>query len=164
MELVYVGKIVNTHGIKGEIRVKSDFELKSRVFEVGKEIVIANKTYVIASYRVHKGFDMITLEGFDDINQVLPFKGKGLFIRRDYLDLGDKDYILEDLIGCDIILNDEVLGRVTDYQTGMNQLLIVNFNNKTYYIPLNGDFIKSVDASNNKIFVNEDIKGLIIWR
>lgn len=162
MELVYVGKIVNTHGIKGEIRIKSDFELKSQVFEVGREVVIANRTYVIKSYRIHKEFDMITLEGFDDINQVLPFKGKGLFIRRDFLNLGKDDYILEDLLGCNIILNDELLGKVIDYQTGMNQLLIVSYNDKNYYIPLNGDFIDHVDVDNEKIFVTEGVRGLIL--
>lgn len=162
MELVYVGKIVNTHGIKGEIRVKSDFELKSRVFEVGKEIVIANNTYKITSYRIHKEFDMITLEGFDDINQVLPFKGKGLFIRRDFLELNDDDYILEDLLGCDIILDNEILGKVADYQVGMNKLLNIKYNDKTYYIPLNGNFIKKVDVLENKIYVDESVKGLIL--
>ena len=40
MDLVYVGKIVNTHGIKGELRIKSDFEKKDLVFKVGGKIII----------------------------------------------------------------------------------------------------------------------------
>ncbi len=162
MDLVYVGKIVNTHGIKGEIRIKSDFELKSRVFVVGMEVVIANKTYVIKSYRVHKGFDMITLEGIDDINQVIPFKGKGLFIRRDFLELKNDEFILEDVIGLEVICNEESLGHIKDYQTGPNSLLIVSYLNKNYYIPLSGDFIQRVDVLNNKIYVEEKTKGLIL--
>ena len=56
MEYLYLGKIVNTHGIKGEIRILSDFKYKSDVFKIGNNLYIGkNKIQeVINSYRVHK--------------------------------------------------------------------------------------------------------------
>ena len=68
MQKVYVGKVVGTHGIKGEIRIISDFQFKDKVFVVGNSLVINDKDYVIRSYRKHKNFDMVTLNDYNDIN------------------------------------------------------------------------------------------------
>ena len=57
MNKIVIGKYVNTHGIKGEIRIKSNFIYKDRVFRVGNEIII-DKPYIIASYRIHKDYDI----------------------------------------------------------------------------------------------------------
>lgn len=161
MEKVFIGKIVNTHGIKGEFRIKSDFEMKEKVFKIGNKIIIKNNTYEIASYRVHKGYDMITLTGFYDINQVIPFKGLNVFFNREDLELGNTDYILEDLIDMELYLDDELIGKAVDYTTGQNPLLCVK-NEKTFYIPLKGNFIKEVDLDNKRIKVSENVRGLML--
>ena len=62
MEKVYVGKIVSTHGIKGEIRILNHFNFKDKVFKIGNKLIIDDKEYEIKSHRVHKGFDMVTLD------------------------------------------------------------------------------------------------------
>ena len=56
MNKVYIGKIVNTHGIKGEIRLLSDFPFKDKVFVVGNNILVDDIEYKINSYRRHKMF------------------------------------------------------------------------------------------------------------
>lgn len=161
MEKVFVGKIVNTHGIKGEFKIKSDFERKTSVFKIGNSVIINNNTYEIASYRIHKGLDMITLKGFDNINQVLPFKGLNIFINRDLLDLQDDEYIFEDLIGMKIILDREILGVVDDYTNDINPLLYIK-GKKDFCIPIKGNFIDHVDKDNCEIIVNSEVKGLIL--
>ena len=163
MDNVFVGKIVNTRGIKGEIRILSDFELKDQVFKVGKTVIINHQEFIIKSYRVHKNFDMITLEGFDDINQVLPFKGLSLFVKRSDLNLDENDYLLEDLIGMKVQVNEEELGVVEDYNRGQNSLLHISYKDKKYYIPLNETFIEKIDLVNNKILAKEMVKELILW-
>ena len=62
MNKIFIGKVVSTHGIKGEIRILSDFPYKDKVFIVNNKIIIDDKEYIIKSYRVHKGYDMVTLE------------------------------------------------------------------------------------------------------
>lgn len=161
MEKVFVGKIVNTHGIKGEFKIKSDFERKKDVFKVGNQVIIDNNTYEIASYRIHKGLDMITLKEFNDINQVLPFKGLNLFVNRELLDLKDDEYILEDLIGMKVVFEDQILGVVEDYTNDVNPLLYIK-GNKDFAIPIKGDFIISVDKEKKEIYVKSETKGLII--
>lgn len=160
MDLVYVGKIVNTHGIKGELRIRSDFEKKEMVFKVGNKIIIDNDEHVIRSYRYHKIFDMITIDEYTNINDVLCYVGKNVYVSRDSLNLHDKDYLLSDLIGLNVVFNDTVYGIVSDYSNDLNPLLKIKYD-KNYYIPINSNFIKSVDLENKIIYV-DDIEGLII--
>ena len=77
MEYIYIGKIVNTHGIKGEVRILSKFKYKSRVLKKYFKVYIgpSKEEQIINSYRPHKQFDMITLEGITNINEVLKYKG-----------------------------------------------------------------------------------------
>lgn len=159
MDLVYVGKIVNTHGIKGELRIKSDFEKKDLVFKVGNKIIIDNEEHVIRSYRFHKIFDMITIDKLDNINDVLCFVGKSVYVSRNSLKLNIDDYLLSDLIGLNVIFNDTIYGIVKDYSNDLNPLLQIE-HDKIYYIPINSNFIKFVDLENKNIIV-ENIEGLL---
>lgn len=161
MDNVFVGKIVNTHGIKGELRIKSDFEFKSKVFKVGNALIIRGQEYIIKSYRVHKEFDMVTFDGYDNINEVLHLKGLNVFVNRNVLELDEDDYLLSDLIDLEVLLDNEIIGRVSDYTTGANRLLCISGDNN-FYIPLKGDFIIDVDINNKKIVVNENVRGLML--
>ena len=66
--MLKIGKFVNTHGIKGEIRIKSDFSRKDLIFKKGNYIYINNNKFLIKSYRVHKNYDMLTFDGINNIN------------------------------------------------------------------------------------------------
>ena len=63
-DYVCIGKIVNTHGIKGELRILSDFELKNKVFKKGVNLYVGpeKQEFTITGYRHHKMFDMVTLK------------------------------------------------------------------------------------------------------
>ena len=160
MDLVYIGKIVGTHGIKGEIRIKSDFEKKELVFKPNNKIIIDNNEHVIRTYRYHRIFDMITIDDFDNINDVLCFVGNNVYVSRDSLNLKNGDYLLNDLIGLNVVFNDTIYGIVKDYKNDNNPLLSIEYD-KNYYIPINSNYIKFVDLDNKKIIV-DDIEGLII--
>lgn len=160
MDLVYVGKIVNTHGIKGELKIRSDFEKKELVFKIGNKLIIDKDEHTIRTYRYHKIFDMVTLDDYDNINDVLCFVGKNVYVSRVSLKLSNKDYLLSDLIGLSVVFNDTVYGIVKDYSNDLNPLLQIEYE-KNYYIPIKGNYIKNVDLINKEIVV-ENIEGLII--
>ena len=153
MNKVVLGKYVNTHGIKGEIRIKSRFPYKFKVFMVNNEIIIDNKTYVIKSYRVHKDYDMVTLAGIDSINMI-PFpKNTKVYIDRDKY-LTKKDYLDSDLIGF-IVYNSKIEREVLD-------ILFINdkkklIQTKEGYIPF--ELVKNIDLENKRILI-EDVDGL----
>lgn len=153
MNKVILGKYVNTHGIKGEIRIKSNFPYKSKVFQINNEIIINNSTYVIKSYRVHKGYDMITLEGINSINDIPFMKNTKVYIDRDkYLD--KKDYLDSDLIGF-IIYNSKIEKEALDivYLNDKKKLIKTNDG----YIPF--ELVKDIDLNNKRILV-EEVDGL----
>lgn len=163
MNLIYIGKIVNTHGIKGEVRLLSNFEEKDLIFKEGFKVYIGsmNEEETINTYRHHKQFEMISFKGINDINLVLKYKGKKVYINKDDLNLKDDEYLLEDLIGMKIINNEEQLGTVTDiYDTKAGKLLYISFA-KNYYIPYNSNYIKQVDVRRKEI-QTENVKDLIL--
>ena len=162
MNFIKIGKLVNTHGIKGEVKILSDFTKKELVFVPGFTIYLGNKKtpFKITGYRYHKIFDMVTFAGIRDINDVLEYKGLEVFINREDLDLNN-DYLLEDLDGLSVVENQRTLGKVKEimYNNGNNLLSITGEFN--FYIPLKGDFIKQVNLE-NKVIEVENTEGLII--
>ena len=163
MDYVYIGKIVNTHGIKGELRIRSNFDKKDIVFKPGFTLYIGegHVPEKITTYRVHKEFDMVTFEGYNNINQVLNYLKLNVYIKRSDLELNQDEYILDDLIGLNVVESGETLGKVSEIvYNGINVLLSISGENN-FYIPKNGNFIKKVDLENGIIEV-KDAKGLIL--
>ena len=161
MDKVYIGKIVNTHGIKGEIRILSDFLYKDKAFKVGTNIIINDVTYKINSYRKHKQFDMVTLDGFNDINQVLFLMKKKVYKKRDELKLNSSEILDEDLIKYKVFDENENDGIIEEifYASPTNKILRVKFQ-KEVLIPYNSPMIKKIDTNNKTIKV-ELIEGMI---
>ena len=163
MKYLYVGKIVNTHGIKGELRIRSNFEKKDLVFKPGMTLYIG-EGYVkekIVTYRPHKEFDMVTFEGYNNINQVLNYLKLNVYVNKDDLSLKKDEYILEELIGLDVVENGEKLGKVYDIVYNSSNILLGIEAEKNFYIPNNPNFIKKVDLERKEIIV-ENTKGLIL--
>ena len=163
MDYIYIGKIVNTHGIKGELRIRSNFELKDVVFKPGFTLYIGEGHVAeeITTYRPHKEFDMVTFKGYDNINQVLNYLKMNVYVKRSDLELSKDEYILDDLVGLSVEENGEMLGKVEEIvYNGINILLSV-VGEKSFYIPTNGDFIKKVDLEKGMI-ETDGAKGLIL--
>lgn len=163
-EYIYIGKIVNTHGIKGELRILSNFKYKNKVFLQNRKIYIGDekKEEMIKTYRHHKIFEMITLYGYDNINEVLKFLNKGVFVKKNDLDLGEKEYLDEDLINLNVIFNNQEVGHVVAIRqiNPKNKIIEAIINDKLTLIPYHEDFIQNVDLENKKIELKL-IEGMI---
>ena len=163
-EYVYIGKIVNTHGIKGELRLLSDFKYKDRVFLEGRRIYIgeAKTEETINSYRHHKVFDMITLKGYTNINEVLKYLKQEVYVKRYDLSLDTDDYLDSDLIGLNVLLDNGEKGTVLAITNngGSNKTLELLINGKKVMVPYHKDFIKKISLDEKLIELNT-IEGLI---
>ena len=153
---VLVGKYVKTHGIKGEIKIRSNIKYKEKVFKQGNTLKINNQEFVIEGWRKHQEYDMITFKGINDINQIIDLKGSNVYIDKELLNLDTNEYLDTDLIGLDIYIGSKLVGKVDDitYLNHNKKLLVIN--NK--YIPF--ELIKDIDLKNKKIIVLE-VLGLI---
>ena len=159
MELLNVGKIVNTFGIKGELKVVSRFEMAKKVFVKNNKIIINDITYTISNVRFHKNNYLVEINNIKDINEVTKFIGFDIYFNKEDLNLNDNEYIISELVGYKVIEDNQNVGIITDYDDNMiNPLIKVN---DKFYIPLKGNFINSVDKTNKVINVN-DIKGLML--
>ena len=158
MDKVYIGKIVSTHGIKGELKILSDFDYKSKVFVVGKKLIIDDKEYEIKSYRIHKNFDMITLDDYTDINEVLFLLKKNVYVSKDSLDFNNDEILDEDLITYKVLTNTGKIGIIKEIfkASETNKIIRVLFD-KEVLIPYG--FIKSIDKDKKEVYV-ELIDGM----
>ena len=162
MKYVLIGKIVNTHGLRGEVRILSSFKYKDRVFKKGINIYIGKDKIneVINSYRHHKIFEMITMNGYNDINQILKYKGEYVFVNKEDIALNENEYLDEDIIGLSVYVEDKYLGKVRRIDShGINQILVIQNDEKNYLVPYNFDIIENIDLENKKMFV-KNISGL----
>ena len=160
MKYIYVGKIVNTHGIKGEVRILSNFRHKDKVFIKGFKFYVGKdkKEYVVETYRKHKNFDMVVFKDNYDINLIEHLKGSLVYINKDDLKLDGNKFLSVDLIGFDVIINDKTIGVIKDVlDTPANEVLVLDNN---IMIPYVDAFIKEIDIKNKKVSVYE-VKGLL---
>ena len=156
MTKIYVGKIVNTHGIKGELRIKDNLTTKQRdeIFKIGSNLIIDDKAYKITSYRVHKDYDMVTFLGFTNINEVLFLKGKSVYKSKDEINLKDEDILDSELITYKVITTNKKEGKILDVEeTGNNyKILRLLINNREVLVPYHKDFVK-INSNKKEVIV-----------
>lgn len=150
-----VGKIVNTFGIKGEIKIFPyvDYFLNLKNF------YIDNTKFEIEKIRNQKNVVVAKIKGIDDINEVEKLKGKSVYIYdEDLPDLPNGTFYIKDLIGLDVITDDgKQLGKIRDvFNTGANDIYDVD----GILIPVIDEVVKKVDIENHKVIVHL-IDGLI---
>ena len=157
MDNIYIGKIVSTHGIKGELRIISDFEYKDKVFVVGNKLIINDKEYIIRSYRHHKNFEMVTLNDYTDINQVLFLLRSKVYFKKEDLKLEENEILDSELMNYKVLTNTKKEGIIKEifYASPTNKVIRV-FVDKEYLIPYS---LIKIDKKNKVINV-EILEGM----
>lgn len=165
-----VGKVVNTHGIKGEVRVISSTDFPEKRFKKGQTLFLtfSDKEEIIplqvSSHREHKQFHIIKFKELNSINDVERFKGGVLKVsEEDREPLPEGEYYFQDIIGCKVFTTDGAyLGQVKEILTpGANDVWVVKpEKGKDILIPYIDDVVKNVDLERKVIKVYL-IPGLI---
>jgi 16S rRNA processing protein RimM len=165
-----VGKIVNTHGIKGEVRVISRTDFPEERYKVGNTLLLflpGSKEpveVIVKSHRTHKNFNLLTFEGYDNVNQVEKFRDGILKVpesQRGKLEEGE--FYLQDIIGCLMFTTKgEEIGKVVEILSpGANDVWVVkNAKGKEVLIPYIEDIVKKVDVI-EKIILIDPMEGLL---
>ncbi|MCA1059190.1 ribosome maturation factor RimM [Rossellomorea aquimaris] len=165
-----VGKIVNTHGVKGEVKVVSTTDFPEERYQKGNTLYLfhtkgQNPTeLIIKSHRNHKSFDLLTFEGYENINEVEKFKEGILKVQEDQLqDLEEGEYYFHEIVGCTVRTTaGEELGTVKEILSpGANDVWVVKGERgKEYLIPYIEDIVISVDIEGQLITI-EPMEGLL---
>lgn len=151
MNKLYIGTIVSTHGIKGEIRIISNLDerVKKKIFKVDNNLLIDDIEYKIRSYRKHKNYDMVLLNDYNNINEVLFLIKKKVYINNSYLSLTPLEDF--DVNYKEYKVNNK--GKVLSIDnTGSNYKIIrLLIDKKEVLVPYNEHFIKKIDSNKKTV-------------
>ena len=164
-----VGKIVNTHSLKGEVKVISSTDFEEERFKKGSKLLITRgnqliREVVVESYRNHKNFLLVKFEEIDSVEEAE--KLKNLQIKIDSTEVGEleeNEFYFHEIIGCQVFdENDRNLGEIIDILTpGANDVWVIKGEEgKEILIPYIEDVVKQIDIINKKVNI-EVMEGLI---
>ncbi|MBM7564585.1 ribosome maturation factor RimM [Paenibacillus sacheonensis] len=165
-----VGKLVNTHGIRGEVKVFSQTDFPEERFAPKSVLTLLNEEngqqlkVEVLSAREHKGMFILKLKGFDNINEVEKYKGWSLKVsREDLVDLEEGEYYQHQIIGCKAVSDEGVeLGVITEILVpGANDVWVIQQpKGKQLLIPVIDQVVLDVDIPNKTVKVHL-MEGLI---
>lgn len=163
-EFLELGKIVNTHGIRGEVKIQPWCD-DPAIFDELEYIYLDNEKYYIERSRFHKNCEIVKLEGIDDIIRAELFRNKIVTIEREALgELPEGTYYMVDILDLPVKTADgTILGVIDDIiKTGSNDVYVLKetFNGKQILIPVIDSVVKKVDIDEGYVLV-ELMKGLI---
>lgn len=161
---IKIGKLVNFHGVRGEVKLLSDSDFLDERFKAGNIVEIDGEALTIESYRTHKNFHMLKFEGVSNINDITHLKGKDVFIEenREALTLDENEYHVRDIVGLTVInLDDNTeLGKISEVMfTGANDVWVIE-GEREYLIPYIEQVVKTVDIERGIVEITP-LEGLL---
>ena len=157
MEFVEIGKILNTFGIKGELKVASNSDFVEERYKKGSLVYVGEQhiPFKVKSVRTHKGFLLVLFEDNEDINLVEKYKNMFIYKSKDDIKpLKDGEYYFSDLRDLDVYVDNKYVGKVLKVEEGIssnNLRILKQEDNKEYLVPFLPVFIKNVDLDNKRI-------------
>lgn len=167
-QMFNVGKIINTHGLRGEVKVHRITDFEDR-FDIGAKVYAVKDNsepieLMISSHRMHKGFDLLRFQGLDSIDDVEHLKGAMLKITKDQLtELEEGEYYYFEIIGCSVYTTGgERIGEVKEILSpGANDVWVVKRKEgKDVLIPYIEDVVKKVNPDAKEIVIHP-MEGLL---
>lgn len=160
-DLLQVGVITSTHGVRGEVKVFPTTDdparfkkLKQVILDTGKEQIDLE----IAGVKFFKNMVILKFKGIDNINDVEKYRQKGLFVTREHaVKLKKDEYFIADLIGLQVTSDEgEALGEISDVlQTGANDVYVIKTpEGEEILLPAIKDCVKAVDIEGKTMEVH----------
>lgn len=168
-KLFTVGKIVNTHGIRGELKVVPQTDFPEERFEKGSKLVIETPQggripVNVEASRIHKNMVLVKFKEFGSINDCEKYKGSALKVEEQYMaELEEGEYYHHEIIGCSVVTEeDEQLGIISEILTpGANDVWVVKRPKQTdLLLPVIDEVLLDVDVENKRVRVRL-MEGLI---
>lgn len=160
-DLLQVGVITTTHGVRGEVKVypttddpKRFLDLENVILDDGK----IKRDLEIENVKFFKNLVILKFKGIDNINDIEKYKKAGLFVTRENaVELSEDEYFITDLIGLSVVTDEkEEIGVLSDVlQTGANDVYVVSQKGqKDILIPAIHECILDVDLEEHTMEVH----------
>lgn len=166
-DLLKVGVITTTHGVRGEVKVypttdepERFLELDYVLLDTGREL----RKFEIKNVKFFKNLVILKFKGVDNINDIEKYKGRDLWIpREEGQELEEDEYYIADLLGMSVVLEDgQEFGTLKDVmETGANDVYIIDSaEHGEVLLPAIKECILDVDLEKNVMTIHL-MKGLI---
>lgn len=158
------GKIVGTHGIKGEVRIEPWCDSPGFLCAFKKLYLDENgQTFIEVKSRPHKNITLAKIKGVDTIEAAEKYRGKVVYINRNDITLDEGVNFVQDLIGLEVkdAENGTVYGKITDVlRTGANDVYeITDSNNKKYLAPVIDEVVEEINVDGGYVLIHP-MKGI----
>ena len=159
MEFVEIGKIVNTFGIRGELKVAAYTDFIAERFKKGSTVYLTEEhiPFKVKSYKEHKGFLLVLFQDNEDINLVEKYKNSLIYkAKEDIRPLKEGEYYFSDLTGLDVYVDGILKGKVLQVEEGIrnnNLRVLKEEDGKQVLVPFLPVFIERVDLEAKRIDV-----------
>ena len=158
-EYVEAGRIVNTHGVNGELKIEVWLD-SPEFFKKFKRLWLDGQERKILSARVHKRFLIVRLEGVDELGAAMALKGRTVEVLRADAPLKKGEFFVQDILGFEVIDEDgKTVGVMTGAEENPAAMLYVVKGESEHLIPAVPAFIRGIDAEKRQIRVHM-IEGL----
>lgn len=153
-EQLECGVIVNTHGVKGEVKISPWCDSPEYLLHFNR-LFIDGAAHVVLSSRVHKEMVIARLEGVDNVNDAMTLKNRVVSVAREDAPLPDGGYFLSDAIGIEVYDRDNgLVGTLTDFLELPAGRIFVVKGKTEHLIPDVPDFILNVDIAAGRMTVS----------
>lgn len=159
-EYLNVGKIVNTHGIRGEVRVISQTDFPEERYRKGAKLTLFRDQkepleLTVTSHRTHKNFNLLTFEGYPNINDVEVFRGGVLKVPKTELaSLEENEFYYHEIIGLTVYDQEgKEIGKIKEILSpGANDVWVIQRKGqKDALIPYIESVVKEIDLENQTV-------------
>ncbi len=165
-DLLRVGVVTTTHGVRGEVKVYPTTDDPTR-FEELTEVILdtgrETRSLEIVGVKYFKNLVILKFKGLDNVDDVANFRQAELYIsREDAVPCEENENYIADLLGMEVVTEEGmVLGTLKQvYETGANDVYIIQGTEKEYMIPAVQDCVKEVDLDTNRMTIHV-IPGLL---
>lgn len=147
------GKIINTHGVRGAVKIESWCDTPDVVCSLEKMYYKKNDEYLpikVEKASIHKGCALVYFEGIDTMEKAQLMKNRVVYADRDDIEIGDDRVFVADIIGLDVFdeRNGNKLGVLTDLiESPASDIFCVKTENKEVLVPAVDEFIGHIDES-----------------
>ncbi len=154
-EFIRAGKIINTHGVVGEVKIEVWLD-SPEFMKKFKRLYIGDKEYSVLGTKLHKGFLLAKLEGVEDVNSAMALKNREVSVRRADAKLPKGRFFIQDIIGASVVdENGAEVGKLSDVmETPASMIYVVTGESGEHLIPAVPEFILNTDAENGVITVH----------
>ena len=152
-KFIEAGEIVNTHGVRGEVKIMPWTDTPEFLRSI-KTLYVDGKAVRVTASRIHKGAILASLEGVDDVNAAMRFKGKRVYIDRGDAQLEPGRFFIQDIIGAEVVTESgESVGTLREVIDAPAGMIYVVRGETEHLIPAVDEFILSTDADAGVITV-----------